>query len=114
MTLDDLTVSLRALRMLAVDFPNLPAPDVTVSPVFPEWLRLSFHDSSGGSLAAFEQWRTALGIAPEAVDYGTQSGGLTRVLKAEGHFAGAVIVLTGFADVLVTGTTPAGQTGGAR
>ncbi|MCX5169636.1 hypothetical protein OG616_16620 [Streptomyces antibioticus] len=114
MTLDDLTVSLRALRLLTVDFPGLPAPDVNVSPVFPEWLRLSFHDSSGESLAAFEQWRTALGIAPDAVEYGTQSGGLTRVLKAEGRFAGAVIVLTGFADVPVTDTTPAGQTGGAQ
>jgi hypothetical protein len=47
MTLDDLTVPLRALRLLAVDFGHLPAPDVDVSRVFPEWLRLSFHGTSG-------------------------------------------------------------------
>ncbi|WDV53403.1 hypothetical protein PV963_25090 [Streptomyces coeruleorubidus] len=114
MTLDDLTVPLRALRLLAVDFPHLPAPDVDVSPIFPEWLRLSFHDTSGESLAAFEQWRTALRIAPEAVDSRTQSAGRTRVLKAEGQFAGAGIVLTAYADQPDVDRAPAGQAGGAR
>ncbi|MEU1122269.1 hypothetical protein ABZ371_01460 [Streptomyces sp. NPDC005899] len=114
MTLDDRTVPLRALRLLAVDFGHLPAPDVDVSRVFPKWLRLSFHGTSGESLAAFEQWRTALGIAPDAVGYGTQSDGRTRVLKAEGDFAGAVIMLTAFADVPVSNPAPAGQAGGVR
>ncbi|MET9526742.1 hypothetical protein [Streptomyces coeruleorubidus] len=114
MTLDDLTVPLRALRLLAVDFPHLPAPDVDVSPVFPEWLRLSLHDTSCESLAAFEQWRTALRIAPEAVDSRTQSDGRTRVLKAEGQFAGAVIVLTAYADEPAADRASAGQAGGVR
>lgn len=114
MTLDDLAVPLRALRLLAVDFPHLPAPDVDVSPLYPERLRLSFHDTTGESLAAFEQWRTALRIAPDAVDSRTQSDGQTRVLAAEGSFAGAVVVLTAFADQPITDRGPAGQAGGVR
>ncbi|MYX27351.1 hypothetical protein GTY75_11930 [Streptomyces sp. SID8381] len=98
MTLDDLTVCLRALRLLAVDFGHLPAPDVDVSTVFPERLRLSFHDASCASLAAFEQWRTALGIAPDTVEARTQSEGRTRVLAAEASFTGAVVMLTAYAD----------------
>lgn len=108
LTLDALTVPMRALRLLTVDLPHLPAPDVDVSPVFPTWLRLSFHDTSCDSLAAFEQWRSALHIAVDAVDYRTQSDGRTRVLKAEGSFAGAVIVLTAYADAPLTSAAPAG------
>ncbi|MFD5334617.1 hypothetical protein [Streptomyces hawaiiensis] len=108
MTLDDLTVPLRTLRLLAVDFPGLPAPDVDVSPLYSERLRLSFHDTSCESLAAFEQWRTALRIAPDAVDARTQSDGRTRVLAAEGSFAGAVIVLTAYADLPAADRAPAG------
>ncbi|MBT2415746.1 hypothetical protein J7I94_35345 [Streptomyces sp. ISL-12] len=113
MTLDNLTVALRALRLLAVDFPHLPAPDVHVSTVFPECLSLIFHTSAGESLAAFEQWRTALRIAPDAVGYRTQSDGRTRVLKAECEFAGAVIELTAYADLPDADRAPAGQAGGA-
>ncbi|MFE9287428.1 hypothetical protein [Streptomyces olivaceus] len=97
--LDDLMIPLRALRLLAVDFPHLPAPDVDVSPLYPERLRLSFHAGSGESLAAFEQWRVALRIAPDAVVARMQGEGRTRVLAADGLFAGAVVVLTAFADV---------------
>ncbi|MGW7572886.1 hypothetical protein [Streptomyces sp. NPDC054765] len=113
MTLDNLMVPLRALRLLAVDFPHLPAPDVDVSPLYPERLRLSFHDTTSESLAAFEQWRTALRIAPEAVNSRTQNDGCTRVLVADGLFAGAVVVLTAYADVPATDRAPAGQAGGA-
>ncbi|MEU3145387.1 hypothetical protein [Streptomyces sp. NPDC006999] len=112
--LDDLMIPLRALRLLAVDFPHLPAPDVEVSPLFPERLRLSFHDTSCESLAAFEQWRTALCVAPDAVVARTQSEGQTRVLTADGLFAGAVVVLTAYADVPAADRAPAGQSGGAR
>ncbi|MBZ6283497.1 hypothetical protein KVH28_07845 [Streptomyces olivaceus] len=103
MALDDLMVPLRALRLLAVDFPHLPAPDVDVSPLCPERLRLSFHDTSCESLAAFEQWRTALRIAPTAVVSRMQGEGGTRVLAVDGLFAGAVVVLTAFADIPAVG-----------
>lgn len=95
LTLDGLAVPLRALRMLAVDFGHLPAPCVQVSTVYPDRLELSFHDD----LAGFEAWREALGIVPDAVAHGTQGDGRTRVLKATADFVGAVLELTGFAQI---------------
>ncbi|MGW7403429.1 hypothetical protein ACWGI9_06795 [Streptomyces sp. NPDC054833] len=102
LTLDDLAVPLRALRLLAVDFGHLPAPAARLGTVYPDRLELSFHDD----LAGFEAWREALGIAPDAVAHGTQSDGDTRVLKATADFAGAVLVLTGFAEI--TDPAPSG------
>lgn len=95
LTLDDLAVPLRALRLLATDFGHLAAPDVKVSPIYPERLELTFHED----LSGFEAWREALEVPPAAVTYGEQSGGRTRVLTADVGYAGAVVHLTGFADV---------------
>lgn len=95
LTLDDLAVSLRVLRRLAADFGHLAAPAVHVSTIWPDRLELSFH----GDLAGFEAWRDALGIAPDAVTHGTQSGGRTRVLLASGEYAGAAVKLAGYADI---------------
>ncbi|MER5716129.1 hypothetical protein [Streptomyces sp. NPDC002132] len=97
LTLDGLAVSLRVLRLLAAEFGHLPAPDVQVSPIFPNQLELSFHDG----LSRFEAWREAVGIAPDAVDYREQSGSRTRVLKASAEYADAVVVLVGYGDALV-------------
>ncbi|TQE34631.1 hypothetical protein [Streptomyces ipomoeae] len=96
LTLDGLAVSLRALRLLAVDFGHLPAPDVDVSPIFPNRLQLRLH----GDLSEFEAWREALGIAPDAVIHGTQGGGRTRVLRAAVEYAGTELELVAYADVL--------------
>ncbi|MEV5437224.1 hypothetical protein AB0K80_14585 [Streptomyces sp. NPDC052682] len=93
--LNGLAVPLRALRLLAVDFGHLPAPDVQVSPLCPHRLELRFHSG----LPDFEVWREALGICPDAVVYREQSEGRTRVLKASADFAGAVLELTGYSDV---------------
>ncbi|SEE74905.1 hypothetical protein [Streptomyces sp. Ag109_O5-10] len=93
-TLDCLAVPLRVLRLLAVDFGHLPAPDIDVSPLYPNRLQLRFHDD----LAHFETWRDALGITPDDVAYGEQSGD-TSVLKASVDYAGAVLELTGFGDL---------------
>jgi hypothetical protein len=41
LTLTDLAVPLRALRLLAVDFNHLPAPDVQVTPIYPNRLGLT-------------------------------------------------------------------------
>jgi hypothetical protein len=95
LTLDSLTLPLRALRVLAVDFGHLPAPDVQVSTIYPDRLRLRFHDG----LSAFEAWRAALGVDPDAVRYGEQSDGRTCVLTTTAEFAGAVLELTGYGDV---------------
>ncbi|MER5980143.1 hypothetical protein ABT142_27095 [Streptomyces sp. NPDC001857] len=103
-TLDGLAVSLRVLRLLASEFGHLPAPDVQVSPIFPDELELRFHDGLGG----FEAWREAVGIAPDVVDYREQSGGRTRVLKASVKYAGAVVVLVGYGDIPVSAPVPVG------
>ncbi|MEU5397499.1 hypothetical protein [Streptomyces tibetensis] len=97
LTLDGLAVALRALRLLAVDYSHLPAPDVHASPVFPDRLELSFHRG----LPDFEVWREALNISPDAVVYREQGDGRTRVLKASADFAGAALELTGYSDVCV-------------
>ncbi|MFJ3775020.1 hypothetical protein ACIPX0_25325 [Streptomyces sp. NPDC090075] len=96
LTLDDLSVPLRALRLLTVDFGHLPAPMLDVTTIYPDRLRLAFHDD----LADFEAWRQALGIAPDAVEHGTQGpDGGTRVLKASVEYAGAVVELVAYADI---------------
>ncbi|MCL6738595.1 hypothetical protein [Streptomyces neyagawaensis] len=95
LTLDDLAAALRVLRVLAVDFGHLPAPDVQVSPIYPDRLELRFHRD----LPDFEAWREALGIAPDAVVYREQNAGRTRVLKASADYAGATLELTGYGDV---------------
>lgn len=95
LTLDDLATPLRALRLLAVDFGHLPAPEVHVSPIFPDRLELTFHRG----LPDFEAWREALGVAPDVVVCREQSDGRARVLKASADYAGATVELTGYGDV---------------
>ncbi|MPY63701.1 hypothetical protein [Streptomyces spongiae] len=96
LTLDDLAVSLRALRLLAADFGHLPAPMVDVSTIWPDRLKLAFHYD----LADFEAWREALGIAADTVDHGTQGvGDRTRVLKTSVEYAGAMVELVAYADM---------------
>ncbi|MFJ9243049.1 hypothetical protein [Streptomyces sp. NPDC101776] len=96
LTLDDLAVPLRVLRLLAVDFGHLPAPVVHVSTIYPEQLDLTFYDD----LPGFEMWREALGITPDAVTYREQSNGRTRVLRASVDHAGATVQLTAYADIV--------------
>ncbi|MFD6434288.1 hypothetical protein [Streptomyces venezuelae] len=91
----DLSPALTALRLLAVDFADLPAPTVRVSPIVPKELDLSLH----GDLGAFEPWRTALGIARKDIDFHTQGGG-TWVLCATVDYAGALVTLYAYGDVL--------------
>ncbi|WP_338682184.1 hypothetical protein QD712_06975 [Streptomyces acidiscabies] len=109
LTLDDLAVPLRALRLLAADFGHLPAPGVQVSTIYPDRLDLRWYDD----LAGFEAWREALGIEPDAVEYREQSAGRTRVLRASGVCAGAELVLYGFGDVPVSAPATASAGGAA-
>jgi hypothetical protein len=96
LTLDDLTVPLRALRALAVEIPDLPAPTLEISTIWPKRLELSLYDD----LAPFETWRVALGIAPDDVQFREQSNGRTWVLQAFGEFAGAELKLIAYGDSL--------------
>ncbi|WP_328554314.1 hypothetical protein [Streptomyces sp. NBC_00358] len=96
LTLDALAAPLRALRLLAVDFPDLPAPVVHVTAIYPDQVALSLHDDG---FAAFEAWRAALGIAPDAVDFHVQCNSRTGVLNAHTRYGGADIELTGYTQV---------------
>ncbi|MGW7645045.1 hypothetical protein [Streptomyces bobili] len=112
LTLIDFAVPMRALRLLAVDFPHLPAPHVHLSAAFTEQLDVSLHDEllTRESFAAFEVWRAALGIAPDAVTFHVQSDGRTRVLRAACEFGGADVTLTAYATAPQAAV---GRTGGA-
>lgn len=90
--LSDLAAPLRVLRLLAADFPGLPAVNVDVSTIYPDQLELVSH----GDFGVFEAWRSALGILPESVEYHEQSGGRTRVLRADIDYAGARLCLVAY------------------
>ncbi|MFG3141004.1 hypothetical protein ACGFZA_32960 [Streptomyces sp. NPDC048211] len=101
LTLDAMAAPLRALRLLAVDFPHLPAPVVDVNSLYPDRLSLSLHEQNG-AFTAFEAWRAALSIDPAAVDFHVQFDGRTGVLNAEAKYAGATIELTAYTRVPTT------------
>ncbi|MDX2559340.1 hypothetical protein PV371_06720 [Streptomyces sp. TX20-6-3] len=100
-TLAELSAPLLALRLLGAEFGHMPAPTVEVSPIYPERLDLTFHDD----FAAFEAWREALNIAPESVVHRVQTG----VLRVHATFAGAEVMLTGYANVPAAGPVLAGS-----
>lgn len=95
-TLNGLTPALTALRVLSADLPDMPAPAVRVTPIYPTLLELALHDDLG----AFEPWRIALGIDREAIDFRTQGDGRTWVLCATTDYAGARVKLIAFGAVL--------------
>ncbi|MEV7865288.1 hypothetical protein AB0P17_04085 [Streptomyces sp. NPDC088124] len=101
LVLNDLAVPLRALRMLAVDFPDLPAVEAQMSPIYPNRLDLGLHDD----LAAFEMWRTALGIPGEVVTFHQEPGGTSMWLNCRTEYAGADLHLTGFGRLPQTALT---------
>ncbi|MFJ6566717.1 hypothetical protein ACIQNU_04810 [Streptomyces sp. NPDC091292] len=109
--LSDLSVPLRALRLVCADFPELPAPTVGMTPIHPDRLALSFHHTffTDSPLRAFEAWRAALGVPDTAVDGRFQSGGETWVLRAETEYAGARVELTAYAQA--PATPPANSAG---
>lgn len=99
--MDGLSVAVRALRLLAADFSHLPAPDVHLSSVYPMRVELTLHgrDDERYSFAAFEGWRDALGIDPDAVTFHLQANGHTRVLRTLAEYAGAQVELVAYAPV---------------
>ncbi|MET7823173.1 hypothetical protein ABZT23_00650 [Streptomyces sp. NPDC005386] len=101
LTLGGLSAPLLALRVLALDFPHLPAPVVDVSAIYPDRLALSFHEWQG-AFTSFEAWRAALGIDPSAVDFHVQCNSRTGVLNAQATYGGADVVLTAFTQVPAT------------
>lgn len=91
----ELSAPVAALALLMAGHPELPAPDIQVTPIYPDWLRLAFHGEP------FDVWLKALGISPDSVAVSTQAEGATRVRKAETRYGGAEIELTEYTDVEV-------------
>ncbi|MFE1926590.1 hypothetical protein ACFW91_29055 [Streptomyces asoensis] len=95
LTLAGLSVPMRALRTLAAEYGDLPAPTVSVSTIYPERLELCLHKGLG----AFEVWRVALGIGPEQVSF-SELPGSTWTLQAIAPYAGAEVELTAYGPSL--------------
>lgn len=93
LTLRDVSAPVAALALLMAGHPDLPAPHIDISPVFPERLRLGFHGEP------FDAWLAALVVAPETVTTGTQSNGQTNVRKVTARYGGAEIELAEFTQV---------------
>ncbi|MFF5980894.1 hypothetical protein ACFY78_18815 [Streptomyces olindensis] len=81
-----------ALAALVRMFGHLPKPYITLNR-FSTALGLQLDSPS-----AFEQWRTALQVAPDAVD--SRSSENDAWLCADGVFRGVAVRLTGFGLVL--------------
>lgn len=95
MKLHELSAPIAALALLIANR-DLPAPSIDISTVFPDRLRLDFHDDPEG----FEAWLSALGVDPSTVTGSTSGSSETQVRRATTTYAGADIQLTSF--------TPAG------
>lgn len=95
LTLAGLSVPVRALRTLAAECDDLPAPTVGVTPIYPERLELSLHNGLG----EFEVWRAALHIDPELVEFREQCGD-TWTLRASVPYAGAEVRLIAYGPAL--------------
>ncbi|WP_328735447.1 hypothetical protein [Streptomyces bobili] len=107
LTLAGLSVPMRALRMLAAEYGDLPAPAVGVSTIYPERLELSLHKGLG----AFEVWRAALGIGPDEVEFGEQAGSIWT-LQASALYAGAEVRLVAYGPSLDSVRAGTGDGGG--
>ncbi|MFJ9021642.1 hypothetical protein ACIRPU_16940 [Streptomyces sp. NPDC102259] len=107
LTLAGLSVPMRALRTLAAEYGDLPAPAVSVSTIYPERLELSLHKGLG----EFEVWRVALGINPDQVQFSKQPGS-TWTLKAFAPYVGAEIELIAYGPSLDSLRASTGDGGG--
>jgi hypothetical protein len=97
-----------ALAQIAAAFGHLPAVCFDLGDIYPDRLDISVHDNLGH----FEVWRCALGIAADAVEYGTF--GSKMYLSGRGSFAGATVKLTGYAASLPAPAPAVVSVGGAE
>ncbi|MET7823503.1 hypothetical protein ABZT23_02370 [Streptomyces sp. NPDC005386] len=104
LTLAGLSVPMRALRTLAAECGDLPAPTVSLSTVYPERLELHLHNGLG----EFESWRVALGIRPDAVEFRGQSTG-PWTLMASANYAGADILLAAYGHTAASSPADGGR-----
>lgn len=106
-TLADQRPAMDALAQIAAAFEHLPAACFGLGDIYPDRLDISVHDDLGH----FEVWRCALGIAVDAVEFGTF--GTKMYLVGRGSFAGATVKLTGYAASLPAPAPAVASVGGA-
>jgi hypothetical protein len=94
-TTRDLYASAQALRFLVDEFPSLPAPMVSMTDLFPDRLNLHFYDGLG----AFEAWREALSLKPEAVKGDAVEDGEMMRLTAEVPYEAVTVCLSAYAPL---------------
>ncbi|WP_030388302.1 hypothetical protein [Streptomyces sp. NRRL S-241] len=95
MPLSAMAAPLMALRIFEDIYRHLPAPCVSISTVYPNLLKLSFHDDADG----FETWCQALGIRPGTVRHSVHSDGRTGVMKAVTDYSGGRVKLICFTSI---------------
>lgn len=97
-TMADLAAALRLTRLLAADFPHLPAGHLHVDDICPDQLVMSFHKGFGD----FEAWREALNIDPDSVTHKLSGGDSTVVLRAVAKRDGVRVELVAYGPNLPT------------
>ena len=88
--------ALEALIVIGRTFAHLPGAHLELNPLDPGLIVIRVHDDLDG----FEQWRTALGIAADDIEYRQRPNSTHMTLKATTTFARATVELVGFAAAL--------------
>ncbi|MFF8917222.1 hypothetical protein ACF08M_28885 [Streptomyces sp. NPDC015032] len=97
-TMSRLSAAVAVLASLTEKFPDLPALSPAVAAHCPDRLTLTAYDS----LSKFEEWRSALGIAPAQVSMDAERGaGPLMWLEAGTVVDGVTVRLVGYGHVLV-------------
>lgn len=82
--------TIAALHALAAEYPLLPAVDIRIVSISPGELMLSTWN-----LADFEQWREALHVDADSVEYEVTSVSQVHLL-AEASYDGVTVLLNGY------------------
>ncbi|MEV6747415.1 hypothetical protein AB0N21_23915 [Streptomyces sp. NPDC051080] len=90
--MNGLAAAVTALASLVERFPDLPAADARISPIFPDLLVLSFYRNLG----EFEAWRAALSISATDVTLDGDADGNLLWLMAETAMGGTLVRLVGY------------------
>lgn len=95
--IDQQAAAMCAVADLARTYGHLPAAKITVWPPDPDQVEIALHrPTTGDPLAAWEAWRTALGI--DATACSASAGKDSLALRAEGTWCGTPVTLVAYGD----------------
>jgi hypothetical protein len=92
----DQAAAIEVLAVIGRTFAHMPPVDINLSPITPGELTLSIHNDLG----AFEEWRTALGIAADDIEHQQRPRSSHMTLKGRTVFARVDVELVGYAPAL--------------